>query len=96
VTANESSRTPTRDASFVETMQIGIVVRDLVAVATPSFEDMVASQTNRGKAPVLSGTFSGAKVAYLPTDEELGVIMEIFSGAPRTRTTGDASSLDVF
>jgi methylmalonyl-CoA/ethylmalonyl-CoA epimerase len=171
VTANESSRTPTRDASFVETTQIGIVVRDLdatlrryiddygigpwelyefnpataqdlreyeqpvarswrlavtmvghvmweliepldsesvyarflaekgegvhhIAVATPSFDDMVASQTDRGKALVLSGTFSGAKVAYLPTDGELGVIMEIFSGAPSTRTTGDASSPD--
>jgi hypothetical protein len=53
-----------------------------IAVATPSFEDAVAAQAKRGNKLVLSGTFSGAKVAYLPTDHDLGVIIEIFSGSP--------------
>lgn len=53
-----------------------------IAVATPSFENAVAAQVNRGNKLVLNGTFSGAKVAYLPTDRDLGVIIEIFSGAP--------------
>jgi methylmalonyl-CoA/ethylmalonyl-CoA epimerase len=39
-----------------------------IAVATPSFDDTVAAQAKRGNKLVLSGTFSGAKVAYLPTD----------------------------
>jgi hypothetical protein len=54
-----------------------------IAVATPRFDDAVA-QAKRGNALVLSGTFSGAQVAYLPTDRDLGVILEIYSGSPRT------------
>jgi methylmalonyl-CoA/ethylmalonyl-CoA epimerase len=42
----------------------------------------VAEQAERGNTLVLSGTFSGAKLAYLPTDRDLGVIIEIFSGMP--------------
>ncbi len=53
-----------------------------IAVATPSFHDTVAAQAKRGNTLVLSGTFSGAKVAYLPTDRDLGVIIEVFSGTP--------------
>jgi hypothetical protein len=108
---------------FTETMQIGIVVRDLdaalrtyvddygigpweiydfnpanakdlreygqtvqrswrPAVATPKFDYMMATQAKQGNNLVLSGTFSGAKVAYLPTDRDLKVIIEIFSGTP--------------
>ncbi len=156
---NESGYRPTHEAVFTETMQIGIVVRDLdaalrryvddygigpwqvyefnaenakdlheygqpverawrlavtmvgqvmweliepldeksvyarflaekgegvhhIAVATPRFDDAVAEQAKRGNNLVLSGTFSGAKVAYLPTERDLGVIIEIFSGTP--------------
>ncbi len=53
-----------------------------IAVATPRFDDAVAAQAERGNTLVLSGTFSGVKVAYLPTDRDLGVIIEIFSGTP--------------
>ncbi|MGE5243498.1 MAG: VOC family protein [Betaproteobacteria bacterium] len=171
VTTNESSHGPVRHPTFTDTIQIGIVVRDLdatlrryvddygigpwevhefnpanakdlreydrpaqrswrlavtmvghvmweliepldnesvyarflaekgegvhhIAVATPSFDSTVEAQAKRGKALVLSGTFSGVKVAYLPTDGELGVIMEIFSGAPRTQTKRDARQPD--
>jgi methylmalonyl-CoA/ethylmalonyl-CoA epimerase len=56
-----------------------------IAVATPSFDDTVAAQAKRGNKLVLSGTFSGAKVAYLPTDRDLGVIIEIFSETTVTK-----------
>jgi methylmalonyl-CoA/ethylmalonyl-CoA epimerase len=53
-----------------------------IAVATPRFDEAVAVQEQRGTPLVLSGTFSGIDVAYLPTDRDLGVILEIFSGMP--------------
>lgn len=61
-----------------------------IAVATPRFDDAVAAQADRGNDLVLSGTFSGAKVAYLPTDRDLGVIIEIFSGMPGAEQEPDA------
>jgi methylmalonyl-CoA/ethylmalonyl-CoA epimerase len=57
-----------------------------IAVATPSFDGMVAAQDKRGNNLVLSGTFSGIKVAYLPTDLDLGVVIEIASGTPNTKS----------
>ncbi len=54
-----------------------------IAVATPRFEDLVAEQAKRGNKLPLSGTFSGTKVAYLPTDRDLGVFLEIYSGDPK-------------
>jgi methylmalonyl-CoA/ethylmalonyl-CoA epimerase len=59
-----------------------------IAVATPSFDDAVAAQAKRGRKLVLSGTFSGVKVAYLPTDRDLGVTIEIFSGIPKGKSRG--------
>ena len=53
-----------------------------IAVATPSFDGAVAEQAERGNDLVLSGTFGGIDLAYLPTDRDLGVITEIFSGMP--------------
>ncbi len=53
-----------------------------IAVATPNFDDAVAEQAERGNDLVLSGTFSGVDLAYLPTERDLGVIIEIFSGMP--------------
>ena len=162
--ANTSRYTPTREAVFTETMQIGIVVRDLdatlrryvddygigpwqtfevnpenapdlrhdgqplngatraaattvgkvmweliqpldehgifarflaekgegvhhIAVATPSFDDAVA--IHRGKTLPLRGTHGGIEFAYLPTDRDLGVLLEIFSGM-----TGDGQAPD--
>lgn len=49
-----------------------------IAVATPDFEGAVAAQAKRRRKLALSGTFSGFKVAYLPTDRDIGVILEIF------------------
>jgi len=53
-----------------------------IAVVTPCFEDLVAAQAQRGNNLELSGTFSGVKVAYLPTAHDLGVVIEISSGTP--------------
>jgi hypothetical protein len=47
----------------------------------PSFRLICA----RLVAAVLSGTFSGVQVAYLATDRDLGVLIEIFSGNPKAK-----------
>ena len=60
-----------------------------IAVATPRFDDAMAEQAERGNDLVLSGTFSGVELAYLPTDRDLGVITEIFSGMPDTEQEPD-------
>ena len=167
-TGHESAYRPTREPVFTETMQIGIVVRDLdatlrryvddygigpwelfevtpeiapdlhedgqpitgstraaatmvghvmweliqpldeqsgfarflaergegvhhIALATPNFDDVVAEQLQRGNTLPLSGSFSGVNVAYLPTDRDLGVILEIFSGMPGADPESDAT-----
>lgn len=65
-----------------------------IAVATPHFDDLVAEQMQRGNMLPLSGSFSGVDVAYLATDRDLGVMLEIFKGMPgdgqESDTTGNA------
>ena len=56
-----------------------------IAVATPSFDDAVAAQAARGATLALSGEFSGIKVAYLPTDRDLGTLIEIANGVPASK-----------
>jgi methylmalonyl-CoA/ethylmalonyl-CoA epimerase len=53
-----------------------------LAVAARNFDETVAAQAEKGNGVVLSGEFSGIRVAYLATDRKLGVITEIFSGTP--------------
>ena len=48
-------------------------------------------QIKRGNTLPLSGTFSGVKVAYLPTDRDLEVIVEIFSGTPGAEQEPDVT-----
>ena len=62
-----------------------------IAVATPNFDDAVAEQIQRGNTLPLSGTFSGVKVAYLPSDRDLGVIVEVFEGTPGAEQEPDAT-----
>lgn len=62
-----------------------------IAVATPRFDEAVAEQAERGNTLVVSGTFSGIDVAFLPTDRGLGVILEIFSGMPGAEQEPDAT-----
>ena len=50
-----------------------------IAVAAQSFDEMLAREVKRGIDVPLSGEFEGIKVAYLGTERDLGVILEIFS-----------------
>jgi methylmalonyl-CoA/ethylmalonyl-CoA epimerase len=62
-----------------------------IAVAAQSFDEMLAMAAKRGTDVVLSGEFEGVKVAYLGTDRDLGVILEIFSGMPNLKQNPDAT-----
>lgn len=54
-----------------------------IAVAPTNFDQALADLAGKGQEPVLSGIFGpGIRVAYLPTEEDLGVIVEIFSRDP--------------
>jgi len=56
-----------------------------IAVAAQDFNEMLAMERKRGRELPLSGEFEGVKVAYLDTDRDLGVILEVFSGIPKQR-----------
>jgi len=53
-----------------------------IAVAPTNFDEALADIAEKGRNTVLSGTFGGTRVAYLPTKQDLGVIVEIFSRDP--------------
>jgi methylmalonyl-CoA/ethylmalonyl-CoA epimerase len=69
-----------------------------VAVAPTNFDRSLADMASNGQEAVLSGTFRpstdpgsrGIRVAYLPTEQDLGVIVEIFSLDPAPEQTPDA------
>ena len=61
-----------------------------VAVATPNFYETVA-QAERENKVILSCEFSGVDIAYLDTQRDLGVIIEIFSGTPGAEQEPDAT-----
>ena len=63
-----------------------------IAVATPDFHAVMAEQTRRGVTFPLSGSFTGIDVAYLPTDRDLGIILEIFSGFPDADQESDQTT----
>jgi methylmalonyl-CoA/ethylmalonyl-CoA epimerase len=52
-----------------------------VAVATANFDESVG-RAERENNVILSGEFSGARVANLATERDLGVVLEVFSGFP--------------
>jgi methylmalonyl-CoA/ethylmalonyl-CoA epimerase len=62
-----------------------------IAVAPTSFDEAIADEVKKGHETVLSGTFGGIRVAYLPTEQDLGVIVEIFSGDPAAEQTPDTT-----
>jgi methylmalonyl-CoA/ethylmalonyl-CoA epimerase len=57
-----------------------------IAVATASFDEVLAAEAGRGNELVLmaelGAKYSGVKVAYLGTQRDLGVTLEVFSGLP--------------
>ena len=62
-----------------------------IAATTPEFDEAVAAQARWGNDMVLSGTFSSIRVAYLPTDRDLGVILQLFDGLPDAKREPDAT-----
>ena len=61
-----------------------------IAVATPDFYETVA-QAERENKVLLSCEFSGVDVAYLDTQRDLGVTIEIASGMPGDGEDSDAT-----
>jgi methylmalonyl-CoA/ethylmalonyl-CoA epimerase len=77
------------------TTMVGQVQWELIeprddAVAPTNYDRALAEEAKKGREAVLSGTFSGYRVAYLPTERDLGVIVEIFSDDRAREQTPDA------
>ena len=53
-----------------------------VGVGVASYDDTLAELAGRGQDVLLGGEYNGVTFAYLSTDDDLGAITEIFSGAP--------------
>jgi glyoxalase/bleomycin resistance protein/dioxygenase superfamily protein len=62
-----------------------------VGVAVADFQETVAAQAERGNGVLLGGDYRGISFAYLATDRDIGVITEIFSGAPGEGQQPDAT-----
>ncbi len=62
-----------------------------VGVAVPSFDETVAAQAERGNGVLLGGEYNGIRFAYLDTVDDLGLVTEIFSGAPGADQQPDAT-----
>jgi methylmalonyl-CoA/ethylmalonyl-CoA epimerase len=62
-----------------------------IAVLAQSFDEMLSMGAKRGIEVPLSGEFEDVRVAYLGTDRDLGVILEIFSGMPDQEQKPDAT-----
>jgi hypothetical protein len=62
-----------------------------VGVAVDSYDDTLAELGRRGREVLLGGEYNGINFAYLTTDGDLGVITEIFSGAPGEDQEPDAT-----
>src|ERR671916_1413391 len=63
-----------------------------VAVATPDFDETVA-RAERKDGLMLRCKHSGIDIAYLDTQRDLGVIIEIASGMPGDRELPDANRM---
>ncbi|MGA7523896.1 MAG: VOC family protein [Acidobacteriaceae bacterium] len=50
-----------------------------IAVAPRNFDEVLSEAVKRGTTVPLSGEFEGIRVAYLGTEQDLGVTLEIFS-----------------
>ena len=61
-----------------------------VGVGVASYDDTLAGLAARGQDVLLGGEYNGITFAYLSTDDDLGVITEIFSGAPGEDQEPDA------
>jgi methylmalonyl-CoA/ethylmalonyl-CoA epimerase len=55
-----------------------------IAVATPSFERTI-THADRKNDLILSCEVGGTQAAFLPTERDLGVILEVFSDLPESK-----------
>jgi methylmalonyl-CoA/ethylmalonyl-CoA epimerase len=59
-----------------------------IAVAVSDYSSTLAAEARRGNQLAmeceLGGQYEGIKVAYLGTEKPLGVLLEVFSGLPKT------------
>jgi methylmalonyl-CoA/ethylmalonyl-CoA epimerase len=66
-----------------------------IAVAAANFDETLAAEAERGNELVLSAElgakYSGIKVAYLGTQRDLGVTLEVFNGLPDGEQKPDAT-----
>ncbi len=62
-----------------------------VGVAVPDFDEAVVEQAARGYGVLLGGEYKGIRFAYLDTVGDLGLVTEIFSGAPGADQRPDAT-----
>ena len=61
-----------------------------IGVAVPDYDGTIAELTRRGHEVLLGGTYNGVTFAYLSTDRDLGIVTEIFDGAPGRDQRPDA------
>jgi methylmalonyl-CoA/ethylmalonyl-CoA epimerase len=61
-----------------------------VGVATPDYEETIATLRERGHEVLFGGHYNGVSFAYLSTDRDMGLITEIFSAAPGEDQKPDA------
>ena len=61
-----------------------------VAVGTPGYSEALNSLTGKGRRVIQSGIYKGVTFSYLSTDENLGVITELFDWPPGLKQEPDA------
>jgi Glyoxalase/Bleomycin resistance protein/Dioxygenase superfamily len=61
-----------------------------VGVAVADYQGTIDELGARGHEVLLGGTYNGVTFAYLSTDRDLGVVTEIFDGAPGRDQEPDA------
>jgi methylmalonyl-CoA/ethylmalonyl-CoA epimerase len=61
-----------------------------VGVGVQNFDEAMRVFRDKGHTVLQGGTYNGVTFAYLSTDRDLGVITEIFSGAPGKDQKPDA------
>ena len=61
-----------------------------VAVGVPSYGEALDTLTAKGRRVLQGGVYNGVTFAYLSTDEDLGVITEVFDWPPGLEQKPDA------
>ena len=62
-----------------------------VGVAVPDYQGTISELEGHGHEVIFGGVYNGISFSYLSTDRDMGVITEIFSGAPGDDQQPDAT-----